>query len=87
MFVILVYDALADRDPKALRVCRRYLHAVQESVFEGELSEAQLRSLTVDLRDVLAFSYDSVIAYTVRSPDLVTRHAWGPEPGHHDSIL
>jgi CRISPR-associated protein Cas2 len=87
MFVILVYDALAQRDPKALQVCRRYLHAAQESVFEGELSQAQLRSLTSDLREVLTFSYDSVIAYIVRSPDLVTRYAWGPERGHHDSIL
>ncbi len=41
--VILVYDTAVKHNPKALRTCRRYLHWVQRSVFEGQLTPAQLR--------------------------------------------
>jgi CRISPR-associated protein Cas2 len=50
VFVVLVYDTLADRNPVVLKTCRRYLHWIQRSVFEGELSNAQYRSLTASLR-------------------------------------
>src|SRR5258708_18827776 len=33
----------AARNPRILRTCRTYLHHVQRSVFEGQLSDAQLR--------------------------------------------
>ncbi|RLF26103.1 MAG: CRISPR-associated endonuclease Cas2, partial [Thermoplasmata archaeon] len=42
MFVILVYDAGERRVQKFHRICRRYLTWVQLSVFEGELTGAQL---------------------------------------------
>lgn len=66
MFVILVYDTLAERNPRVLKTCRQYLHWVQRSVFEGQLSEAQYRSLTTKLTAQLDTSYDSVRIYTVR---------------------
>ena len=53
MFVIVVYDTLAERNPKILRTCRQYLHHVQRSVFEGELSAAQLRRLRSAVENVI----------------------------------
>jgi CRISPR associated protein Cas2 len=50
MFVILVYDTLAERNPVVLKTCRQYLHWVQRSVFQGELSAGQYRLLTTTLR-------------------------------------
>jgi len=43
MYVVVVYDTAAERNPKILRTCRKYLHHVQRSVFEGQLTEARLR--------------------------------------------
>lgn len=86
MHVILVYDTAAERNPKALRTCRRYLHWAQRSVFEGELSDAQLRRLRKDLDTVLEPT-DSVIVYTVDQPTAVTRHVWGRDSGTRDSII
>ncbi len=86
MHFILVYDTAAERNPKALRTCRRYLHWAQRSVFEGELSDAQLRRLHKDLDTVLEPT-DSVIVYTVDQPTTVTRHVWGHDPGTRDSII
>jgi CRISPR-associated protein Cas2 len=86
MQVILVYDTAVKHNPKALRTCRRYLHWVQRSVFEGHLTPAQLRRLHADLTAVLDDS-DSVIIYMVDSPTTLKREVWGHEYGNTDSIL
>lgn len=77
MFVILVYDTLAERNPGVLRTCRQYLHWVQRSVFEGELSAAQYRSLTRELAAQLDTSYDSVRVYTTRAVEFVEKRTIG----------
>ena len=43
MYVILVYDVDQKRTAKMLKLCRRYLSWIQNSVFEGEISEVQLK--------------------------------------------
>lgn len=45
MYVILVYDFREKRVGKMLKLCRRYLNWIQNSVFEGEISEARLKEL------------------------------------------
>ena len=87
MFVILVYDTLAERNPAVLKTCRRYLHWVQRSVFQGELSAAQYRHLTADLRAEIDTSYDSIRIYQTRSRQLVETHIIGPEMGHAEPII
>ncbi|MBN1173583.1 MAG: CRISPR-associated endonuclease Cas2 [Micromonosporaceae bacterium] len=87
MFVILVYDTAAERNPAVLRTCRQYLHWVQRSVFQGELSAAQYRNLSEALRRQLDLSYDSIRVYAIGSPHLVQIEAFGAELGHSDSVL
>lgn len=86
MRVILVYDTAVKHNPKALRTCRRYLHWVQRSVFEGQLTPAQLRQLHADLNTVLD-GLDSVIVYMIDGPATLKREVWGCEHGNSDSIL
>ena len=74
MFVILVYDTLAERNPGVLKTCRHYLHWVQRSVFEGELSAAQYRSLTRELTAQIDTGYDSVLIYTARAAEFIDKH-------------
>ena len=38
MFIILVYDVGEKRVAKVLKICRKYLNWVQNSVLEGEIS-------------------------------------------------
>jgi CRISPR-associated protein Cas2 len=78
VFVILVYDTLAERNPQALKTCRKYLHWVQNSVFEGELSAAQYRTLTKELTAQLDTTYDSVRLYMTRAPEFIDTHMIGP---------
>ena len=47
MYVILVYDIGEKRVGKMLKLCRRYLSWIQNSVFEGEISEVKLKALLI----------------------------------------
>ena len=50
MFVILVYDIGEKRVQKVLKTCRKYLYWVQNSVFEGDISNADFVKLKAELR-------------------------------------
>ena len=87
MFVILVYDVREKRVGKALKVCRRYLHWVQNSVFEGELSRAQMERLKSDLREVLDLEEDSVVIYKFRTKHYFQRQTMGVEKGGEEEFI
>lgn len=87
MFVLLFYDVREKRVAKALKICRKYLHWVQNSVFEGELSPALLVKLKIELRKTLSEEEDSVIIYTWRSERYTDRDIIGLEKGNTDIFL
>lgn len=63
MYVILVYDINEKRVQKVLKICRKFLHWVQNSVFEGEITEAKLFKLKQQLNHVIDPEEDSVVIY------------------------
>lgn len=69
MYVILVYDisttssAGQKRLPKVMKLCRQYLHHVQKSVFEGEITQAKLTALEITLKQIIDETNDYVIIY------------------------
>ncbi len=65
MFVILVYDAGVKRDPKILKTCRKYLNWIQNSVFEGELTEGKLKKLQRELGDIINAKEDYIVIYVL----------------------
>jgi CRISPR-associated protein Cas2 len=77
VYVIVVYDTLAQRNPQILRVCRQYLHHVQRSVFEGELSAAQVRRFRAAVEGVIDPSYDNVLFYSFPPGTTAQRQEWG----------
>jgi CRISPR-associated protein Cas2 len=87
VFVILVYDTLAERNPGVLKTCRKYLHWVQRSVFEGQLTAAQYRTLAWELKTQIDPGYDSVRIYTVRTPDFIETRSIGVELAEAGPIL
>jgi len=87
MFVILVYDAGENRVQKFHRICRRYLTWVQLSVFEGELTNAQLERLKAELRQVMEPDEDSVIFYAFRTRRYFAREVMGKEKGDPDDVF
>ena len=87
MFVILVYDCGVKRVTKVLKKCRQYLHWVQNSVLEGEISDANFFKLKAELGKIINVKEDSVIMYTFRSPKYNSREIMGIEKGGDENIL
>ncbi len=87
MFVIVVYDVGEKRVTKALKRCRKYLNWVQNSVFEGEVSEANLTKLKMELEKIIVPDEDSVIFYTLRSTRYSDRQIMGLRKGGQDLII
>lgn len=79
MYVLLVYDMEADRTHKMLKLGRRYLTHVQNSVLEGEISEGDLKRLRGKIDDILNPG-ESVILYELSSDTLLDRTVYGDDP-------
>lgn len=87
LFVILVYDFNEKRVAKALKIARKYLHWVQNSVFEGEISEANYKKLKIELQNIMNSDEDSVIFYTFRTQKYSKREEFGLKKGGEEFIL
>jgi CRISPR-associated protein Cas2 len=86
MYVIMVYDLQADRTHKALKLGRRYLTHVQNSVLEGEISEGDLETLRNEVDDLLEPS-ESAIIYELSSDTLLERTVYGEDPTEDKRFL
>lgn len=86
MYVIVVYDMEADRTHLMLKLCRRYLTHVQNSVLEGEISEGDLTTLKGEI-DNLLNSGESVIVYELSSNSLLNRTVHGEDPVEDNRFL
>lgn len=87
MFVILVYDFGEKRVGRALKICRRYLTWVQNSVFEGDISTANLKKLKCELSDIMVTGEDSIIVYTFKSTKYSKREVLGVSKNQQDIFL
>ena len=81
MYVILVYDINVKRVSKVLKTSRRYLNWVQNSVLEGELTEATFRALLTDLKQIINEDEDSLLFYIFSSQKYTERKSIGVKKG------
>lgn len=87
MFLILVYDVNEKRVNKVLKTCRKYLNWVQNSVLEGEISDANLKKLKIELNRIIDKDEDSVIFYILRTTKYSEREILGLEKGGESIMI
>lgn len=87
MYVILVYDMKQERVGRMLRLCRRYLNWIQNSVFEGEISEVKLAELLIKARTVMNEDEDSVLIFKSRTQQWIEKQVVGVERNSLDTFL
>lgn len=87
MYVILVYDVGEKRVAKMLKLCRRYLNWIQNSVFEGLLSELQLKELIHQARQFMDEQHDSLIIFSSRNERWLDKQVIGQERNTLDVFL
>ena len=86
MYVILVYDIGEKRVGKMLKLCRKYLMWIQNSVFEGEISEVKLKELIMRAKTFMNPD-DSIILFKHASKVNLDKEIIGREVCSIDTIL
>lgn len=86
VYVIVVYDMEADRTRLMLNFLRQYLSHVQNSVFEGEVTEGDLETIENRTRDILEPD-ESTIIYRMSSEKYVDRTVVGEDPTEDERFL
>ncbi|MEJ5052726.1 CRISPR-associated endonuclease Cas2 [Sphingobacterium sp. MYb382] len=87
MYVILVYDITDKKVAKMLKLCRRYLNWIQNSVFEGEISEVKLQELLAAAKLFMDKENDSIIIFKSRQEKWLEKQVVGKEKNELDTFL
>jgi CRISPR-associated protein Cas2 len=87
MYVILVYDMGEKRVGKMLKHCRKYLNWIQNSVFEGEITEVKLKEMVFDAKKIMKEEEDSLIIFKSRNERWLEKEVIGQERMSTDNFL
>lgn len=87
MFVILTYDVGEKRVNKVRKHLKKYLIWVQNSVFEGELTEGKLQKCIMELSKKIDKNEDSIYIYKVKISNQITKDIIGEEKNIDDMFL
>lgn len=77
MYIILVYNVNKRRVSKVMKICRKYLHHVQNSVFKENISVSQLDKLKKQLKAVIDTNEDKISIYHIGSLKYVRKEEIG----------
>ena len=71
-----------------LKLCRSYLHHIQNSVFEGEISEARLEELKIKAKKIMSEeNEDSLIVFKSRNEKWLDKEIVGADKRPVDNVL
>jgi CRISPR-associated protein Cas2 len=86
MFIVAVYDVSQEKNRKVLKFLRARMHWVQNSVFEGNLTEGELREVKEHLEEVTDIG-DSVIIYEMGNEKYINKEIIGEVKGSSSQVL
>ena len=92
MYIILVYDVGSvnrgdKRVGKMLKHCRKYLNWIQNSVFEGEITDVKLKEMLFIARKIMDEETDSIIIFKSRDERWLDKEVIGVERMKTDNFL
>uniref|UniRef100_A0A7C3MB09 CRISPR-associated endoribonuclease Cas2 n=1 Tax=Archaeoglobus fulgidus TaxID=2234 RepID=A0A7C3MB09_ARCFL len=87
MYVIIAYDVNVERVNKVKQFLRKHLNWIQNSLFEGELTHAELEEVKMGLREIINEDEDMIVIYKLRSMDLMKREVIGLEKSSMDKVI
>ena len=87
MYIILVYDIGEKRVGKMLKLCRKYLEWIQNSVFEGEITGVKLKELIFRAKSIMKEEDDSLIIFKSREEKWLDKEIIGKERNPIDKFL
>ncbi|ADR19823.1 CRISPR-associated endonuclease Cas2 [Calditerrivibrio nitroreducens] len=67
MYLIITYDIGEERVNKIRKILKKYFMWVQNSVFEGEITEGKLTQCKLELEKVIIKEADSIYFYRIEN--------------------
>lgn len=77
----------AKRTGKMLKLCRKYLNWIQNSVFEGDITEVKLKELLANAKKVMDLDKDSIILFKSRDQYWLEKEIIGQEKSSTDTFI
>ena len=87
MFVLMFYDVGEIRVYRVLKIARKYLTWIQNSVLEGELTPATLEALKADVKKIIDLDHDSVLFYVWRTERYMRLDVLGVRRGNIETFI
>lgn len=87
MYIILVYDIGEKRVGRMLKLCRKYLSWIQNSVLEGEITAVKLKELKIKASIIMEEETDSLIIFKSRDKKWLEKEIVGKERGETGNFL
>lgn len=66
-YVIVTYDVAENRVARARKILKKYLSWVQNSVYEGDITEGKLKQCEYELSKIINTKHDSVYFYRLEN--------------------
>ena len=87
MYILIVYDIEVKRVTKVHKFLKKYLNWVQNSVFEGEMTPAQIEAMKSGLNKIIDRESDSILMFAARERRWLEKEIIGRERGETGNIL
>ena len=87
MYLILVYDISVERVNKVRNYLKQYLNWVQNSAFEGDVTEGEFQKIKIGLKRIIKEEEDSILFYKASSKKWVDKEAMGVEKSEPSIIV
>ena len=87
MYIIIVYDIEVQRVAKVCKYLRQHLNWIQNSVFEGELTKAQLARVKSGLTALTNPAKDSLIIFQMRDARWIDKEVMGVDKNPATNLL
>ncbi len=87
MYVIIAYDVNVERVNRVKKFLRQHLNWIQNSLFEGEVTPADLEEIKMGLRKIIDEDEDMIVIYRLRSADAMKREIIGVEKSSMDEVI
>ena len=87
MYVIAVYDVSVERVNHVRKFLRQFMIWKQNSVFEGELTQAEFERVKSGVKEIIKEDEDYVIFYILRDERLLKRVEIGEPKADYDNVI
>jgi CRISPR-associated protein Cas2 len=83
----MAYDVNVKRVNKILKIARKYLTWVQNSLLEGEITEAKFTKLKLEVQKKAKREEDSVCWYVMKEKKWIKKENYGIEKGEPSFLV